>query len=319
MDEAELRRRWISQIAPDVFADAIHVREPVTIFLGGQPGAGKTASQGHVVRQVSGVVPIVGDDLRQYHPDYQRLVNDDPLRMPLVTASASAAWIKMSVDHANANGISSLIEGTWRMASTVLDEAQHAKALGRHTHAIVVAVPPALSRLGILNRYYTDRARGLPARWTPISAHDVTVANLPGVVREIVASDVVDQFTVMDRGGQILWTGSPSGAGSEVFATEFYRELSAREVCQYRGQVEAVERAYLVVNDCNTEAKDLLESVKGSFGLLDLCASETQRASAFRSTFGPASIQSSPQEATASMTKHLRARRRDPGQGSRSR
>lgn len=319
MDEAELRRRWISQIAPDVFADAIHVREPVTIFLGGQPGAGKTASQGHVVRQVSGVVPIVGDDLRQYHPDYQRLVNDDPLRMPLVTASASAAWIKMSVDHANANGISSLIEGTWRMASTVLDEAQHAGALGRHTHDIVVAVPPALSRLGILNRYYTDRARGLPARWTPISAHDVTVANLPGVVREIVASDVVDQFTVMDRGGQILWTGSPSGAGSEVFATEFYRELSAREVCQYRGQVEAVERAYLVVNDCNTEAKDLLESVKGSFGLLDLCASETQRASAFRSTFGPASIESSPQEATASMTKHLRARRRDPGQGSRSR
>lgn len=319
MDEAELRRRWISQIAPDVFADAIHVREPVTIFLGGQPGAGKTASQGHVVRQVSGFVPIVGDDLRQYHPDYQRLVLDDPLRMPLVTASASAAWIKMSVDHANANGISSLIEGTWRMASTVLDEAQHARALGRRTHAIVVAVPPALSRLGILNRYYTDRARGLPARWTPISAHDVTVANLPGVVREIVASDVVDQFTVMDRGGHILWTGSPSGAGSEVFATEFYRELSAREVCQYRGQVEAVERAYLVVNDCNTEAKDLLESVKGSFGLLDLCASETQRASAFRSTFGPASIQHSTHEATASTPKQLRARRRDPGQGSRSR
>lgn len=48
MDEAELRRRWISQIAPDVFADAIHVREPVTIFLGGQPGAGMTASQGRV-------------------------------------------------------------------------------------------------------------------------------------------------------------------------------------------------------------------------------------------------------------------------------
>ncbi|WP_406712693.1 zeta toxin family protein [Trueperella pyogenes] len=46
MEEAELRRRWISQIAPDAFADAIHVREPVTIFLGGQPGAGKTASQG---------------------------------------------------------------------------------------------------------------------------------------------------------------------------------------------------------------------------------------------------------------------------------
>lgn len=48
MDEAALRRRWISQIAPDVFANAIHVREPVTILLGGQPGAGMTASQGRV-------------------------------------------------------------------------------------------------------------------------------------------------------------------------------------------------------------------------------------------------------------------------------
>ena len=122
-----------------------------------------------------------------------------------------------------------------------------------------------------------------------------------------------------DRGGQILWTGSPSGAGNEVFAAEFSRELSAREVCQYRAQVEAVERAYQLVNDCKTEAKDLLESVKGSFGLLDPLTSETQRASAFRSTFGPESTQHSTQEATVSRPKQSRFCRRDPGQGSRPR
>lgn len=42
MNDDELRYRWEILVKPDVFRHAHPADEPVTIFLGGQPGAGKT-------------------------------------------------------------------------------------------------------------------------------------------------------------------------------------------------------------------------------------------------------------------------------------
>ena len=172
---------WRDDIRPVIDA-AETSGEPCTVFVGGQPGAGKTRAT-HMVR-VSGLhdgplLPVNGDDLRQYHPDYDRLCDEEPLNMPERTAKASAAWIRMTMEYVRANRVSAVVEGTWRNAATVLDEASNAKRVGRSTHAVVLAVPPALSRIAILERYYRDRSVGLSARWTPASAHDNAVANLP--------------------------------------------------------------------------------------------------------------------------------------------
>lgn len=46
---------------------------PVTVFLGAQPGAGKTNAQSIITGMYSfgSLMPIVGDDFRSYHPDYE--------------------------------------------------------------------------------------------------------------------------------------------------------------------------------------------------------------------------------------------------------
>lgn len=59
---------------------------------------------------------------------------------------------------------------------------------GRLAYGAALAVPPVLSRLAMLERYYRDRSVGLPARWTPAEAHDNAVANLPATVRAVAAS-----------------------------------------------------------------------------------------------------------------------------------
>ena len=41
---------------------------------------------------------------------------------------------------------------------------------GRLAYGAALAVPPVLSRLAMLERYYRDRSVGLPARWTPAEA-----------------------------------------------------------------------------------------------------------------------------------------------------
>lgn len=137
---------WRDDIRPVVDA-AERSDKPCTVFVGGQPGAGKTRAT-HLVR-VSGLhdgplLPVNGDDLRQYHPDYDRLCDEEPLNMPERTARASAAWIRMTMEYVDENRIPAIVEGTWRNAATVLGEAANAKRHGRSTHAVVLAVPPVL-------------------------------------------------------------------------------------------------------------------------------------------------------------------------------
>ena len=79
---------------------------------------------------------------------------------------------------------------------------------GRLAYGAALAVPPVLSRLAMLERYYRDRSVGLPARWTPAEAHDNAVANLPATVRAVAASLLVDRLTVIDRDGGVLYDGA---------------------------------------------------------------------------------------------------------------
>lgn len=151
------------------------------------------------------LVKIIGDDLRQYQDDYWQLVEDAPLAIPGATKKSSASWIAMSVAEANRNGYSIIIEGTWRNASTVLDEASNAKSLERRMHAVILAVPAALTGISILERYYKDRLDGRPSRWTSLTAHDDTVARLGSSIAAIARDPAIDRFTVMDRNGVCLF------------------------------------------------------------------------------------------------------------------
>ncbi|WP_244609180.1 zeta toxin family protein [Bifidobacterium moukalabense] len=227
---------WRDDIRPVIDA-ATRSDRPCTVFVGGQPGAGKTRAT-HLVR-VSGLhdgplLPVNGDDLRQYHPDYDRLCDEEPLNMPERTAKASAAWIRMTMEYADADGIPAIVEGTWRNAATVLGEAANAKRAGRSTHAVVLAVLPVLSRLAMLERYYRDRSAGLPSRWTPASAHENAVANLPATVRAVAASPLVDRLTVIDRDGGVLYDGTDPDMFAGRWEDGFHRPLSAAEAADVR-------------------------------------------------------------------------------------
>ena len=116
----------------------------------------------------------------------------------------------------------------------MLGEAANAKHAGRSTHAVVLAVPPVLSRLAMLERYYRDRSAGLPARWTPAEAHDNAVANLPATVRAVAMSPLVDRLTVIDRDGGVLYDGTDPDMFAGRWEDGFHRPLSAVETADAR-------------------------------------------------------------------------------------
>lgn len=251
LTEEQLRSRFESRIRPQVFRGAKPQTEPTTVLLGGQPGAGKSRA-GEVAAAHAGddLVPIVGDDFRQFHPDYRRAMNEDPLRMPDVTAQAAGRWIQMCVDHAREQGCSILIEGTWRNAQVPLEAARAATKDGRRVDAVVVAVQPEVSRLGAMERYYRDVMAGDDARWTPPAAHDAAVASLPGTVEAVAMNGDVDSLRVVTREGTTLFhsdeRASPARVEGAVAALQegMAGPLSPGELRRYEASMKAMQSAH---------------------------------------------------------------------------
>lgn len=205
-----ITRRFHSHVSRAVFADAAPSNEPVWITVGGQPGAGKTAAQVLARRLNPGasVTPIIGDDLRLFHPDYRRLVEQEPLQMPEATAEASATWIRASLDHAREHGYGVLVESTFRSAAVTIDTAAAFREAGYRTHVVAVAVPPWESRLSTLDRFVIDHAAGRAARWTPLQAHEAGVTGTPQTLAAAIASPQIDRISVVNRSGTVLFDGT---------------------------------------------------------------------------------------------------------------
>ncbi|MDR1513964.1 MAG: zeta toxin family protein, partial [Propionibacteriaceae bacterium] len=153
----------------DGHAPAVGV--PLLVLLGGQPAAGKTTAQEAVLaaNPGAGLVPITGDDLREYHPDYRRLSADAPLEMPAVTAPVSGGLVHLALDHALANRYSVLLEGTFRDSAMVAGNAERFAEAGYRVEVVAVAAPAAVSRLSAEQRSLADAA-GAFGRWTPPEA-----------------------------------------------------------------------------------------------------------------------------------------------------
>ena len=72
---------------------------------------------------------------------------------------------------------------------------------------VSIAVPPALSRIGFLSRYYVAFEMDGKARWTQPIAHERTIANREKTMREIVVSGLFEKYSAIKRDGSVLYDG----------------------------------------------------------------------------------------------------------------
>ncbi|MBW3069629.1 hypothetical protein GZ998_08960 [Actinomyces sp. 594] len=223
LTEEQLRTIFERDIRPELDALGASSHQDRTLLLavvGGQPGAGKSKSISRIQAQHPGLVEVVGDDLRVYHPDYDRLMRENPLAMPAATAQASGRWVGMAIDYLREQRRSTLIETTLRQPDVVRDTVAGFRQAGYRTELHVVAVPMEVSRLGTISRYVGQVEESGAGRWTPMAAHDVAAAAVPGTVTELVRSGVVDQVSIESRQGQTYYRASPRPGAYESAAKE---------------------------------------------------------------------------------------------------
>lgn len=269
LSQEELRTRFESRVVPGYIesqrdgADEKLPGPPRFVSVGGQPGAGKGRVVDDVHDTLPGSVVVDADALRRFHPDYQRLMQDDPLRMPEATAAASGAWVGMTNEYLRSENVSAVVETTLRQSGMLRGEFEAFKAAGYETELRVVAVPLEVSRAATVSRYVEQVKEFGAGRWTAGASHDEAAANVRGTVRELVASGVVDRVVVQGRDGRVFHEADTSegGAGAgeaAVGAVDRARDVRSLGPEQARMWIETTGDALRARNQLQQNDPDLV-------------------------------------------------------------
>lgn len=206
LTDADRNRAW-RQARIQTFESAEPSAAPVLLSIGAQPGAGKTRA---VVRTMNtfyparSFVPIIGDNLRRYHPDYPALVSSpDPDLMPAATAELAGWLVRRSLEHAARHRYCAIVEGTLRSPETTLGTIRQFAATGATTHLVILGVPEVDSWTGCIDRYLSALESGNPARWTPLAAHDAGYRGTPRTLAAARDCPELHRLTVVDRSGSV--------------------------------------------------------------------------------------------------------------------
>lgn len=203
LDAATSERIFRTEIIPDLFFDAAPQKNPCVVFLGGQPGAGKSAtfaSAAHELAKRGGVVAIAGDDLRHYHPRYNEFLATDDQTMATFTQFDASRWVSKALDHAAENRLNVVFETTMRVPESVATELKRFQNANYEIDAKILAVNPALSEQGVLARYVDQVRENGSGRIVPHEYHNVAVAGLLDSADKLQDERLVDHVHLYRRG-----------------------------------------------------------------------------------------------------------------------
>lgn len=219
------RHRLSESQHEQIFRDRIIPRElsagtpqvrPVVYLLGGQPGAGKSRTEGALLaalREHGGAVGIDGDDLRPYHPEYNRLMREDDRTAAFYTDKDSGRWVWKAIQHLADRQVNMVVAGTMRRPGVVREIAEHLKERGYRVEAAIVAAPAAMSRLGIVKRYQEQRRARGAGRFTTRESHDAGYQGVLDTAAALDAEPFVDAVHVYGRRKGQLHTNARTADG----------------------------------------------------------------------------------------------------------
>ncbi len=157
-------------------------------------------------------------------------MREDPLAMPDYTAQASGQRVGMSAAYTRSQGMDTLLETTLRQPDVVARTMSDFKEAGYEVELHVIAVPPEISRIGTVNRYAGQVREQGAGRWTPSTAHDVAAAAVPGTIKTLLESGMVDRIVLVARNGDELYSRDQR-IGQQIDAHEAVNALNqARHV-----------------------------------------------------------------------------------------
>ncbi|GKT46740.1 TPR repeat protein oca3 [Colletotrichum spaethianum] len=216
---------------------------PLAVLIVGQTGAGKTRTAPAVLNAMSRIHPpvhLIADVYKAYHPSYVTLLDSaNPAHASPATGPDARKWLAMAAAEAIVRKLDVLLESACRHPDDFRELARMFGEAGYRVEVVVMAVPAALSRLGILHRFYErlpEAGSGaLPIRLTPVKVHEDSYRGLMSVAEWIDGVNYADRVLVVRRGNMVAFAdergedGKLQGKVAEGVRKERERPLTEEE------------------------------------------------------------------------------------------
>lgn len=257
LSSAESRRRFDTMIAPTELAGGESQplwRRPVVVFLGAQPGAGKTVAAKTLLSRLAvrgGAVWLSSDLYKPYHPAYDELVCTNEVFAAACTSWDSRRWLGMALDHLADRRVDMVVETTMRTPEYFEAPARHLRGRGYGVEAAIVGVPPLYSRFGILVRYLEQIRDTGHGRYVLTEGHDECVQGVRAAACAIDQRHLADTVSVIRRDFSEAYANhlaspsrwaAPARAGAVIAA--IHARAPSRDDAEYGHLMSAIERLH---------------------------------------------------------------------------
>ncbi|MGA4803518.1 zeta toxin family protein [Streptomyces lavendulocolor] len=239
-------------IVPKLMAGAVTQEHPVVVFVAGQAGSGKTLVMDLVhaaLEQRGGAVRVDRDTYKALHPHYNTFLAEDVRTAGVRVRPETYRWQAEVEALARSRRFDVVAEEALADPAGWLATVAAYREAGYRIEVVALAVPEAVSQLGVLDRYLRLAEEGR-ARYVGWDNHDACAAALPTALADIEAERLADRVIVVRRAGESLYSNEldtdgnwsqPVGA-REALLGERLRPWSAAETGVFRRQLADADR-----------------------------------------------------------------------------
>lgn len=208
---AEFARQY-DKIFNSIVKDGVPQKSHAVIFLGGQPGVGKSNFYTQD-NNLHGYIVIDGDLYRKYHPHYNDIIKYDMENYANRTQPFVNECIERLVSDLSDQGYNLIIEGTLRDPNVPINTCKMLTSKGYVADMYVITVEAILSWESTISRANILLGMGCAPRLVPIDKYNMIIHSLPDNLKEIENSGCFNSLNIINRNYQVLY---PNNEGNTV-------------------------------------------------------------------------------------------------------
>lgn len=178
------------------------VENPISVIIGGQTGAGKSAIIGYSTRMFEdeNVVIINSDEIKPFHPQSEEIAKLYPKLYTKITDQESNTWTSQLFEELRRAHYNIIFEGTMKNNRIADESISELQDLGYTVIVRGLSVCDLESRISILERYEAQVAVKGWGRLVVPEHHNQTYNGMPNTIGYIEENGKYDVLEIFARG-----------------------------------------------------------------------------------------------------------------------
>ncbi len=195
LSEELIRVIYEEDIKPALFNKVKSVEDPTSIFLAGQPGAGKSGIAELSVKELNNNAVIIDPDyLRKFHPDIKKVSDQYSLDVD------SRKWKAMLIQDCIKEKKNIVFDGTFGGNMDYIEQdIRKVKDNGHKIKINALAANDSVSKIGFNYRYEDQLNKYGQGRPVDLSYHNEIYKKIPHNITTAIGKDLVDEMTIFKR------------------------------------------------------------------------------------------------------------------------